>query len=148
MKNATTAGGLLVAAIWAGGTVLLAAGGDKASPPAPQAGAQHPSALYAEYCAKCHGQDGTGNTPRGKQLMARDFTDAEWQSSKKDDQLIKQVREGSEDMPAFGKKLSKEQIESLVKNDVRGFAKKNDKGSAPAPSCRRGGACPPARSCP
>ena len=90
----------------------------------PQAGDQHPSALYVEYCAKCHGQDGTGNTPRGKQLMARDFTDAEWQSSKKDDQLIKQVREGSEDMPAFGKKLSKEQIEGLVKNDVRGFAKK------------------------
>jgi len=27
-------------------------------------------------------------------------------------------------MPAFGKKLTKEQIESLVKNDVRGFAKK------------------------
>ena len=27
------------------------------------------------------------------------------------------------DMPAFGKKLSREQIESLVKNDVRGFVK-------------------------
>jgi mono/diheme cytochrome c family protein len=88
------------------------------------AGEQHPSPLFVEYCAKCHGEDGTGNTPRGKQLMARDFTDAEWQSSKKDDQLIKQVRDGSEDMPAFGKKLTKEQIESLVKNDVRGFGKK------------------------
>jgi len=29
------------------------------------------------------------------------------------------------DMPAFGKKLSADQIESLVKNDVRGFAKKS-----------------------
>jgi mono/diheme cytochrome c family protein len=126
MKNGTTLGSLLVAAIWAGGTVLLAAGGEKAGTTKanPQAGDQHPSALYVEYCAKCHGQDGTGNTPRGKQLMARDFTDAEWQSSKKDDQLIKQVREGSEHMPAFGKKLSKEQIEGLIKNDVRGFAKK------------------------
>jgi mono/diheme cytochrome c family protein len=126
MKNGTTLGSLLVAAIWAGGTVLLAAGGEKAGTTKanPQAGDQHPSALYVEYCAKCHGQDGTGNTPRGKQLMARDFTDAEWQSSKKDDQLIKQVRDGSEDMPAFGKKLSKEQIEGLIKNDVRGFAKK------------------------
>ncbi len=27
-------------------------------------------------------------------------------------------------MPPFGKKLTKEQIESLVKNDVRGFAAK------------------------
>ena len=88
------------------------------------AGDQHPSALFLEYCAKCHGQDGTANTPKGKQLMARDFTDAEWQSSKKDDEIIKTVTKGGEDMPSFGKKLTKEQIESLVKNDVRGFAKK------------------------
>ena len=126
MKNGRTLGGLLVASIWMGAAMLPAAGGEKAGIPSPYpaAGEQHPSALFVEYCAKCHGQDGTGNTPRGKQLMARDFTDAEWQSSKKDDQLIKQVRDGSEDMPAFGKKLTKEQIESLVKNDVRGFAKK------------------------
>ena len=86
--------------------------------------ADHPSALFKEYCSKCHGQDGTANTPKGKQLMARDFTDQEWQSSKTDEQLIKQVTSGGEDMPPFGKKLTKEQIESLVKNDVRGFAKK------------------------
>ncbi len=85
---------------------------------------QHPSALFREYCAKCHGEDGTANTPKGRQLMARDFTDAEFQSSKTDADLIKQVTKGGEDMPPFGKKLTAEQIESLVKNDVRGFAKK------------------------
>jgi mono/diheme cytochrome c family protein len=84
----------------------------------------HPSALYSEYCAKCHGDDGTARTPKGKQLMARDFTDEEWQSSKSDAELVKTVSKGGEDMPAFGKKLSKEQIESLVKDDVRGFAKR------------------------
>ncbi|MEO8432154.1 MAG: cytochrome c [Acidobacteriota bacterium] len=84
----------------------------------------HPSAVYVEYCAKCHGEDGTGNTPKGKQLMARDFTDPEFQASKTDAELIQIVSKGGEDMPAFGKKLSKEQIESLVKNDVRGYAKK------------------------
>jgi mono/diheme cytochrome c family protein len=88
------------------------------------AGDQHPSALFREYCAKCHGEDGTANTPKGRQLMARDFTDAEFQSSKSDTDLIKQVTKGGEDMPPFGKKLSAEQIEGLVKNDVRGFAKK------------------------
>ena len=31
------------------------------------AGDQHPSALFLEYCAKCHGKDGTANTPKGKQ---------------------------------------------------------------------------------
>jgi cytochrome c6 len=98
--------------------------GGPSGPPSPLAGDQHPSALFLEYCAKCHGQDGTANTPKGKQLMARDFTDAEWQSSKNDAKLIMTVTEGGEDMPTFGKKLTKEQIESLVKNDVRGFAKK------------------------
>jgi mono/diheme cytochrome c family protein len=99
---------------------LLAGGGIMAF----EKDARHPSALFVEYCAKCHGEDGKGNTPKGKQLMARDFTDAEWQSAKSDAELIKIVDKGGEDMPSFGKKLSKEQIESLVKDDVRGFAKK------------------------
>jgi hypothetical protein len=34
------------------------------------------------------------------------------------------VTEGKDDMPPWGKKLTKEQIESLVKDDVRGFARK------------------------
>lgn len=84
----------------------------------------HPSATFVEYCAKCHGEDGKGQTPKGKQLMARDFTDAEWQSAKSDADLVKTVTKGGEDMPAFGKKLTKEQIDSLVKDDVRGFGKK------------------------
>ncbi|HYT32539.1 MAG TPA: cytochrome c [Thermoanaerobaculia bacterium] len=86
--------------------------------------AEHPSALFKEYCAKCHGEDGRGQTPKGKQLNARDFTDIQFQSDKTDADLIKIVTKGGEDMPAFGKKLTKEQIESLVKDDVRGFRKK------------------------
>ncbi|MBC8647017.1 MAG: cytochrome c [Thermoanaerobaculia bacterium] len=84
----------------------------------------HPSALYMEYCAKCHGEDGRGQTPKGKQLMAQDFTDAEWQAEESDAELIQVVTKGDDDMPPFGKKLTKEQIESLVRNDVRGFVKK------------------------
>jgi len=111
MKTTRILGGLVFAAIAGTGVALFA-------------GEQHPSALFLEYCAKCHGKNGTGDTPKGKQLMARDFTDAEWQSAKKDAQLIKTVTEGGEDMPAFGKKLTREQIEGLVKNDVRGFNNK------------------------
>lgn len=83
-----------------------------------------PSPLFKEYCAVCHGEDGTANTPKGRQLMAQNMTDAEWQAQKSDADMIKQVTNGGEDMPPFGKKLTKEQIESLVKNDVRGFAVK------------------------
>jgi mono/diheme cytochrome c family protein len=84
----------------------------------------HPSELFLQYCAKCHGEDGKAQTPKGKQLKAQNFTDAEFQQQKSDQELIKVVTEGGMDMPSFGKKLSKEQIESLVKNDVRGFANK------------------------
>ena len=123
MKSTTTRisriGAVLVFAGTAGaGAVLFARATTSTS------ASQHPSATFVEYCAKCHGEDGKGQTPKGKQLMARDFTDAEWQSAKSDADLVKTVTKGGEDMPAFGKKLSKEQIESLVKNDVRGFAKK------------------------
>jgi mono/diheme cytochrome c family protein len=87
--------------------------------------AAEPSDLFKQYCAKCHGDDGKAQTAKGKSLKARNFTDAEWQADKSDADLIKSVTEGKEDdMPPFGKKLTKEQIESLVKNDVRGFAKK------------------------
>jgi mono/diheme cytochrome c family protein len=85
---------------------------------------EHPSALFKEYCARCHGEDGKAQTPKGKQLMAQDFTDAEWQEDETDEELIGIVTKGGEDMPAFGKKLSKEQIEGLVKKDVRGFGKR------------------------
>ncbi len=124
MKKTRILGALVFCGITGVGVALLGASGRPGDPPSPRAGDQHPSALFLEYCAKCHGKDGNADTPKGKQLMARDFTDAEWQSSKKDEQLIKQVTAGSEDMPAFGKKLTKEQIESLVRNDVRGFGKK------------------------
>ena len=85
---------------------------------------EHPSELFRQYCAKCHGEDGKADTPKGKQLKARNFTDAEWQAGESDAELIQSVTEGKEEMPPWGKKLSKEQIESLVKNDVRGFVKK------------------------
>jgi cytochrome c6 len=84
----------------------------------------HPSEDYMKYCAKCHGPDGKAQTQRGKSLDAQDFTDPEFQSSESDQDLIEAVTDGKDDMPPFGKKLTKEQIESLVKSDVRGFAPK------------------------
>lgn len=116
MKSTRVAASLVFAVIGGSAVVVMAAG-------------PHPSPTFVEYCAKCHGEDGKGNTPKGKQLMARDFSDSEWQSAKNDADLIKTITKGGEDMPAFGKKLSKEQIESLVKEDVRGFAKAANRDS-------------------
>ena len=111
MKTTRLLGGLVFGAI--GGLGLTA-----------YATEPHPSELFKQYCAKCHGEDGKGQTPQGKKLSARDFTDAEWQAEETDAEFIEAVTEGKDDMPPFGKKLTREQIESLVKHDVRGFAKK------------------------
>ena len=81
-----------------------------------------PGPLLATVVHTVTGEDGTAQTTKGRQLKARNFTDAEWQADKTDADLVKTVTEGKDDMPPFGKKLTPEQIQSLVKNDVRGFA--------------------------
>jgi len=86
---------------------------------------QYSSELFKKYCAKCHGDDGRAQTMKGKNVKARNFTDAEWQADETDAELIESVTEGKDEMPPFGKKLTPEQIESLVKNDVRRFAKRD-----------------------
>jgi mono/diheme cytochrome c family protein len=111
MRTTRLLGGLVIATI--GGLALTA-----------YATEPHPSELFKQYCAKCHGEDGKADTPKGKKIKARNFTDAEWQENESDADLIHSVTEGKDDMPPFGKKLTKEQIETLVKNDVRGFAPK------------------------
>jgi mono/diheme cytochrome c family protein len=112
MNRTRVLGGLIFCAITVFGVALYAT-------------EPHPSELYKQYCAKCHGEDGKADTMQGKHFMARKFADAEWQAGVTNAELIKSVTEGKEDMPPFGKKLSADQIESLVKNDVRGFAKKD-----------------------
>ena len=112
MSKARLLGGVVFGGIAAVGIAAYASGTQET----------HPSELFKQYCAKCHGEDGKAQTTKGRQLKARDFTDAEFQADKSNADLIKSVTEGKDDMPPFGKKLTAEQIQSLVKNDVRGFA--------------------------
>ncbi len=65
-------------------------------------------------CIKCHGWDGKG-TKRGKKLGAPDFTDAEWQASVKDEQLINSITNGKKKMPKAGHKMAPEEIKAMVK---------------------------------
>jgi len=76
--------------------------------------------IYSSDCAKCHGKDGRAKSMHGKMVHARDFTDAQWQSQTSDEQIIKSIADGKGKMPAFGKKLSQDEIKSLVPI-VRGF---------------------------
>jgi len=104
----TTARTLAAAALSAAacGALLAAAG----TPPG-----SRPSDLYMRRCARCHGKDGRGRTPKGRQLKARDFTDPDFQVQKSDAALLDAVINGTDhDMPAFGTILSGTQIRSLV----------------------------------
>jgi mono/diheme cytochrome c family protein len=51
-------------------------------------------ALYTDNCAKCHGDDGKGQTKMGTKLGARDYSDAKVQASFKDAEGFKAVKEG------------------------------------------------------
>ena len=73
---------------------------------------------FQTYCTPCHGDDGKAETEQGKKKGARDLTKKKWQASVKDDRLIESITKGRGKMPAFGKKLSEDEIKALVK-DVR-----------------------------
>ena len=78
-------------------------------------------------CAKCHGEDGKGETKMGKKMGVKDFTDAKLQAEMKDDKAFKAVKEGLKDgdktlMQPMGDKLSDDEIKALIAH-VRSFKK-------------------------
>jgi len=70
--------------------------------------------LYAKNCASCHGRDGRAKTFKGKLKHARNLADSEWQGRVSDERLFNSIMNGKGKMPAFGKKLSEQEIDSLV----------------------------------
>ena len=78
-------------------------------------------------CAKCHGQDGKGDTKMGKKAGCKDLTDANVQAELKDDKAFKSIKEGVKDgdkevMKAFAEKLSDDEIKALIAH-IRSFKK-------------------------
>ena len=51
-------------------------------------------AVYADNCAKCHGDDGKGATKMGQKLGAKDYTDAKVQNSITDADAFKSIKKG------------------------------------------------------
>jgi mono/diheme cytochrome c family protein len=84
--------------------------------------AQDAPTLFKSKCAACHGADGSGNTPAGKAMKARDFASPEVQNET-DEQLIEIVTNGKNKMPSYKGKLTDDQIKGLVAY-IRGLAKK------------------------
>ncbi|MGC2734555.1 MAG: cytochrome c, partial [Candidatus Acidiferrales bacterium] len=78
--------------------------------------------VYKAKCAMCHGADGSGNTPAGKAMKARDFASPEV-AGETDAQLTEILTNGKNKMPAYKGKLTEDQIKGLVAY-IREFAKK------------------------
>ena len=70
-------------------------------------------AAVKQYCVRCHGTDGRGQTADGEIAGAQDLTDPDWQSRVEKQRMINSITHGRGQMPAFGKKLTGEQIKSL-----------------------------------
>jgi mono/diheme cytochrome c family protein len=78
-------------------------------------GTDDAGSLYNKKCAECHGKDGRAKSFRGKLSHARDLTDADWQQRVSDERIYNSISNGKGKMPAFGKKLSEAEINSLAK---------------------------------
>lgn len=76
-------------------------------------------ANWDSLCAKCHGEDGKGQTKIGQKLGVKDFTDAKVQADLKDAAATKAIKEGLKNddgrtlMKPFDN-LSDDEVKALV----------------------------------
>jgi len=69
--------------------------------------------IYKTNCVMCHGADGSGDTPPGKALKAKDLRSDEVQKQT-DEALAEVITKGKGKMPAFGAKIMPDNVTKLV----------------------------------
>ena len=85
--------------------------------------------LWKSKCASCHGEDGKGDTEKGKQMKIGDLSSADVQK-KADDALKKAINDGikeekggvKKEMDPYKEELKPEQVDALVAF-IRGLKK-------------------------
>jgi len=70
--------------------------------------------VYKSKCATCHRADGKGDTPAGKNMKVKDLASEDVQKQS-DADLAGVIEKGKKPMPAYEGKLTKDQIDGLVK---------------------------------
>lgn len=66
---------------------------------------------WKENCARCHGMDGSGNTPEGRMVKAANLA----QSKASPEEMANTIAKGRNKMPSFGQTLSPKVIEGLAR---------------------------------
>jgi mono/diheme cytochrome c family protein len=114
-KHAVLVGCIVVAlaGLFVAGTLASRAPGD-ATPDTSDVSDKTAAELYTKHCASCHGKDGQAKTFKAKLNHARNLTDAEWQEKVSDERIFNSITNGKGKMPAFGKKLTEQEINLLV----------------------------------
>jgi cytochrome c oxidase cbb3-type subunit 3 len=76
-------------------------------------------ALFKKHCASCHGPDGKGKVAK------MDMTSSVWQKSITAEKIAETIKNGVEakGMPAFKTLLNDNEVDMIVKDAVRKFAK-------------------------
>ena len=72
------------------------------------------AADYKAKCASCHGAEGKGDTAVGKSMKVQDLGSADVQKQS-DADLATIIEKGKKPMPGYEGKLTKDQIDGLVK---------------------------------
>ena len=69
--------------------------------------------IYAQKCAGCHGADGKGNAKMAERLKVS-IPALTGGPARTDAELLKIISEGKKPMPAFGRRLSKEELNAVT----------------------------------
>ena len=70
--------------------------------------------VFKSKCSSCHGADGKGDTPAGKKMNVKDLASDDVQKQS-DADLAGVIEKGKKPMPGYEGKVTKEQIDGLVK---------------------------------
>jgi len=119
----------LFALVMVGNALLVGCGGKKEeeetdTPPTtsatstPAPAGDLGSQVYATRCVTCHGPAGKGDGPAAAGLnpKPRNHTDGSYMNSRTDAQLLEVIRNGKGAMPAWGKILSDQEIQAVLKH--------------------------------
>jgi mono/diheme cytochrome c family protein len=93
-----------------------------ATPPAPSVPAPATPAadlgatVFAQNCSPCHGTQGRGDGPAARALKPspRNFHDQSYMATRTDAQLLAVIHTGKGSMPAWGTRLTEEQITAVL----------------------------------
>ena len=70
--------------------------------------------VYTANCGRCHGADGAGHTSMAEVVEPPDMSDPAWQRKRSTSRMVASVANGRGQMPAFKKKLTRQEIAAAV----------------------------------